>query len=262
MALLTTRWRFQPMPDRDYLILRDIATEAVGFFIERLAAAVKERGVASFVLAGGGTPQALYHEMAVSAENELWERVHVFWGDERLVPPDDPGSNFRAAHDALLSRVPIPAANIHRIKGELPAETAAADYIGQLRAWAADHDPGAPNPWPRFDLVLLGLGEDGHTASLFPGSPVAAGAPVIAVTADYQGRPAGRVTMTPLAFNDAHNISFLVSGAYKAGAVYDTFHIDDPVRFPAQRIRHINGNQPLWILDEQAASRLDWRPPR
>lgn len=79
----------------------------------------------------------------------------------------------------------------------------------------------------RFDMVLLGLGEDGHTASLFPGSPVAASAPVIAVTADYQGRPAGRVTLTPLAINDARNISFLVSGAYKAGAVYDTFHIDE-----------------------------------
>lgn len=97
-----------------------------------------------------------------------WKRVHVFWGDERLVSPDDPGSNYREAFEALLSHVPIPPENIHRVRGELPAGEAVADYVAQLRDWAAVHDPRAPNPWPRFDIVLLGLGEDGHTASLFP----------------------------------------------------------------------------------------------
>ncbi len=248
------------MTEPDYVVLGDIAAEAVENFTESLNAAVAERGVASFVLAGGSTPLALYRQMARHQDEVPWSRVHVFWGDERLVPPDDPGSNYRAAHEALLSRVPIPEENIHRIKGELTAEEAVADYTEQLRAWAAAHSPNAPNPWPRFDMVLLGLGEDGHIASIFPGSPVAAGAPVIAVTADYQGRPAGRVTLTPLALNDARNINFLVSGANKADAVYDTFHTDDPARFPARRIHLANSQRPVWFLDEDAASRLDQRP--
>jgi len=128
-----------------------------------------------------------------------------------------------------------------------------------LRAWAVAHDPDAPNPWPRFDVVLLGLGEDGHTASLFPGSPLAVAASVIAVTADYQGRPSGRVTLTPPVFNDARHICFLVPGADKADAVHNTLDLDDPVRLPAQRIRATGGGALTWLLDENAARRLDRR---
>jgi 6-phosphogluconolactonase len=221
-----------------------------------LGAIVRARGRASFVLAGGKTPLDLYRQLADPWHDVPWESVHVFWGDERLVPPDDPGSNYGAARETLLSRVPIPVENIHRIKGELPAAAAVADYTEQLRAWAAVYDPDAPYPWPRFDLVLLGLGEDGHTASLFPGSPVGADAPVMAVTADYQGRPAGRVTLTPPVFNDARRVFFLVSGEGKADAVYNTFNTDDPVRFPAQRIRPDAG-EVLWLLDRRAAARLE-----
>jgi 6-phosphogluconolactonase len=252
------------MPEPHYVVLDDIAYEAVEFFTEGLWAIVRARGRASFVLAGGETPLDLYQQMADPLNDAPWENVHVFWGDERLVPPDDHGSNYRAAWEAMLSEVPIPAENIHRIKGELSAAAAVADYTAQLRDWAA-HDPGAPHPWPRFDMVLLGLGEDGHTASLFPGSPVEADAPVIAVTADYAGRPAGRVTLTPLALNDAHQIVFIVSGSNKADAVYNTFYKNDPVRYPAQRIRCVDDMEPMWFLDKGAAQRLDWRghrPPR
>lgn len=244
------------MPERDVRVLTDFAAEAAAIFIADLSAAVHERGLASIVLAGGGTPLQVYRAMAGHEGNVSWQHLHVFWGDERLVPPDDPGSNYRAAHEVLLSRVPVPVGHIHRIRGELPAEGAAADYTAQLRDWASAHDPGAPNPWPRFDVVLLGLGEDGHTASLFPGSLVAADAPVIAVTADYQGRPAGRITLTPPALNDARRVYFLVTGANKAGAVRDTFHTDDPTRFPARRIRPASGMGPTWLLDEPAAHRL------
>jgi 6-phosphogluconolactonase len=253
------------MPEPYYVVLDDIAYEAVEFFTEGLREIVRARGRASLVLAGGETPLDLYRQLAGPFSDVPWENVHVFWGDERLAPPDDPGSNYRAAWVALVSRIPIPAENIHRIKGELPAEAAVADYTAQLRAWAAVHDPDAPNPWPRFDVVLLGLGEDGHTASLFPGSPVETDAPVIAVTADYQGRPAGRVTLTPPALNDAHQIVFIVSGSNKADAVYNTFYKDDPVRYPAQRIRYVDDMEPMWFLDKGAAQRLDWRghrPPR
>lgn len=247
------------MVERDYVVLEDIALQGGGLIARSLGEIVRSRGVASFVMAGGGTPQALYRAMSGPryASEVPWQRIHFFWGDERLVPPDDSGSNYRAAWESLLSMVPVPPENIHRIKGELTAAAAAADYTEQLRVWAAAHDPGAPNSWPRFDIVLLGLGEDGHTASLFPGSPVETAAPVIAVTADYQGRPAGRVTLTPPILNDARQVIFLVAGANKAEAVYNTFVNDDPVRFPARRIRVLDAPEPLWLLDEGAAERLE-----
>lgn len=253
----TTPWR-SLMPKPDFIVLGDFALEAAELLIAGLSAIVDQRGVASLVLAGGSTPLALYRQFASPrfAADLPWANVHFFWGDERLVPPDDPGSNFAAAQETLLNALPIPAGNIHRLRGELPPDEAVADYTRRLRVWAAEHDPGAPHPWPRFDLVLLGMGEDGHTASLFPGSPVVAGAPVLAVTAGYQGRPAGRVTLTPLVFNDARRVIFLVAGENKAGAVHDTFHIDDPIRFPAQRIRGAGDDAPLWLLDKGAARPL------
>ncbi len=240
------------------IVTEDLAGEAAELTVRELSAAVAQKGVASFVLAGGGTPLGLYRVLAAPplAQAVPWAHVHFFWGDERLVPPDDPGSNYAAALENLLAPLSIPPDHIHRMRGELPAEEAAADYAGQLRAWAAAHDPGAPHPWPRFDLVLLGLGEDGHTASLFPGSSPAAGGPVMAVTADYQGRPAGRVTLTPSALNDARHVVFLVSGSGKADAVYNTLHTDDPSRFPAQRIRLAEGRV-TWLLDPPAATMLD-----
>lgn len=255
------------MPEPYYVVLDELAYEFLDYFTENLVATIAQKGIASFVLSGGGTPLDLYRELGQSpfAQNVPWDKVHFFWGDERLVPPDDPGSNYAAARQALLEPRAIPEQNIHRICGELPPHEAAADYAARLNAWAAEHDPGAPHPWPRFDLVLLGLGEDGHTASLFPGSPVEVESPVIPVMADYQGRPAGRVTLTPPVFNDAGHIVFLVSGGNKADAVHDTFYTNDPVRFPAQRIRFVDDMDPMWFLDKGAARRLDWRghrPPR
>ncbi len=237
------------------LVLDDLPAGAAGLIGGELRAAIGERGGASFVLAGGGTPLAAYAALA-AAPGIDWARVHLFWGDERLVPPDDPGSNYRAARETLLSNVSIPAANVHRLQGELSAAAAVAGYTEELRAWVAAHDPGAPNPWPRFDVALLGLGEDGHTASLFPGSPVESDQPVLAVSADYQGRPAGRVTLTPVVFNDARHVIFLVAGGGKAEAVYHTLRgDDDPRRYPARRIRPTAGRV-TWLLDRAAAARL------
>lgn len=246
-----------PLSEPGYVVLKDFAVEAAGYCAGQLNAAIRARGQAGLVLSGGGTPLALYRELAGPLAGDVaWGAVHFFWGDERLVPPDDPGSNYRAAWEALLSRAPVPAENIHRVKGELSAAEAAADYSQQLRQWAAMHDPGATNPWPRFDIVLLGLGEDGHTASLFPGSPLKEDAPVIAVAADYACRPAGRVSLTPRVFNDAARVIFLATGANKADAVYNTFYKDDPVRYPAQRIRPASG-EVIWFLDRALAARLD-----
>ena len=236
-------------------IVEDVAGAGAEYVVAGLRAALDASDTASLVLAGGNTPLALYARLV---EADLpWERVHVFWGDERLVPPDDPGSNHAAAHDALLSRVSLPEANVHRIKGELEPAAAVADYAEQLRAFAQQHDPGCPSPWPRFDVALLGLGEDGHTASLFPGSPAACVVPVQAVEAEYDGRPAQRVTLTPIVFNHARRVAFLVTGANKAVAVAAALGPRrDPDQHPAQRIEPEEG-EVVWFLDSAAGSALE-----
>ncbi len=227
---------------------------------ERLAAlaaeAVAARERCTIVLAGGETPQGLYRLLAQPPYLTTlpWTQFHFYWGDERCVPPDDPESNYYWAHRNLLAHVATPPGQIHRIHGELDPASAAADYIEELRRSV---HPDNPLPWPRFDLVLLGLGGDGHTASLFPGPPAPHEtiAPVIAVEAHYEDRPADRVTLTPLAFDVARNVFFLVTGAGKAEAVAGTLSARDTVRWPAQRIHPQQGSI-TWLVDTAAASRL------
>ncbi len=240
----------ETMPAPQVRVVTDMA-EAAGYVVAALQDALAAGEVATLVLSGGTTPRPLYARLAEAADLD-WEHVHVFWGDERLVPPDDPGSNYAAAREALLDRVPLPEANIHRIKGELDEVAAVADYAEQLRRFAQRHDAGCPSPWPRFDVVLLGLGADGHTASLFPGSPAECVVPVMAVTADYAGRPARRVTLTPIVFNHARRVAFLVSGADKAAAVVAALGpARDPERYPAQRIQP--EGELVWFVDKAAA---------
>ena len=238
------------MSDPTIHIVEDVVQAGAEYVVAGLRAALDEFETASFVLAGGGTPLALYARLV--AADLPWERVHFFWGDERLVPPDDPGSNYATAHDALLRHLSLPEANIHRVKGELEPAAAVADYAEQLRAFAQQHDPGCPSPWPRFDVVLLGLGEDGHTASLFPGSPAECVVPVMAVEAGYAGRPAQRVTLTPIVFNHARRVAFLVTGENKAAAVAVALGPRrDPDQYPAQRIEPEEG-EVVWFLDKAA----------
>lgn len=243
------------------VISADLTEPASERVIQSLDEAIHSRSVASLVLSGGSTPLALYRRLAAAPDRLDWSRVHLFWGDERLVPPDDAGSNYGQAEQTLIRHLPVPASNVHRVMGELPAAVAVAAYTAELHDFATAHDPGASNPWPRFDVVLLGLGEDGHTASLFPGSPVDVVAPVIAVTADYGGRPAQRVTLTPPVFNDARQVIFLAGGHGKARAVEQTLQgPHDPHRLPAQRIRPRRGTV-HWYLDEAAAAHLDPQKP-
>jgi 6-phosphogluconolactonase len=230
-----------------------LARAAVSRWLALAETAVAARGRFSVALSGGSTPRALFELLGQPPfAAALWAQTHVFWSDERLVPPDDPGSNYRQAQDLLLSRAPLPAANVHRVHGELNPQAAAEAYTKQLHAFAAGRG------WPRFDLVLLGLGSDGHTASLFPGEPDPAEqrVPVLAVTADYQDRPARRVTFTPLLINAARHVLFLVSGADKANALAATLRgPHDPARYPAQRIRPVDGAL-TWLVDQAAARRL------
>ena len=215
--------------------------------------AVSLRGRFLVVLSGGGTPASLYGLLSrPTYRDEIpWGSVHLFWGDERCVPPDDPESNFGQAWDAFLHEVPVPPENIHRIHGEMDPVKAASDYELVLKGYAAP-----PLDWPRFDLVLLGLGEDGHTASLFPGSTVEAASPVEAVTGQYQDRPSQRVTLTPLVFNLARKVMFLAAGASKARIVAEVLGGQQrPDRIPAQRIRPVDGTV-MWLLDRGAAGAL------
>ncbi len=206
-------------------------------------------------LSGGSTPAPLFQLLAQSPYKDSipWNKTHFYWADERCVPPEDPESNYGQAWQSLLSKVPVAQQNIHRVLGELEPKTAAQDYVIQLK----QNSTGAL-AWPVLDCVLLGMGADGHTASLFPGqvNPAETTAPAIAVTADYMGRPADRVTLTPLVFNSARHVLFLVTGENKAHALSEVLHgATDPLRLPAQRIRPVNGDV-TWLIDQAAASLL------
>jgi 6-phosphogluconolactonase len=236
---------------RMYADPASLARAAAEHFVALAAEAIAARGRFAVALPGGSTPRATYALLASDEFAALinWARVHVFWGDERCVPPDHPGSNYRMARQALLDHVPLPAGNVHRIRGEMEPGAAAQAYAAELGAFFG-------TPWPSFDLVLLGMGDDGHTASLFPGSDALQERlrPVIAVKAEYQDRPAHRVTLTAAAINAARRVLFLVAGAAKAETLQAV--LEGPARrFPAQRIRPTSG-QLTWLVDIEAASRL------
>ena len=228
---------------------------AAELFSELVNEASRRQHSVHVALSGGSTPATLFQLLAQPPYKESipWDKVHFYWADERCVPPEDAESNYGQAWQSLLSKVPISQLNIHRVLGELEPKTAAQDYVIQLKQNAT----GAL-AWPVLDCVLLGMGADGHTASLFPGqvNPAESTSPVIAVTADYMGRPANRVTLTPLVFNSARHVLFLVSGENKARALSEVLYgAPDPLHFPAQRIRPVNGDV-AWIIDKAAASLL------
>jgi len=232
-----------------------VACEAARRFARLAKEAVRSRGSFSTAVSGGSTPETLYRLLAEEPYRSQipWPKVHVFWADERCVPPQDPASNYRLAHEALLSRVPIPAGNIHRVPGELEGRAAAHAYAAAL----GDHFGG---PRTRFDLILLGLGRDGHTASLFPGSDalLETEQPVAAVEAHYEGRPACRVTLSLPAINTARRVLFLVTGGAKAEIVRAVLE-GPPRALPAQRIRPVAGKL-IWLLDAEAARLLGSAP--
>lgn len=235
--------RVFPSPD-------DLAVTAAALFSETARAAASARGEFRVCLAGGSTPKGLYRRLAGDLGRDVpWPEVRVYFGDERCVPPDHPDSNYGMARSALLARVPVSPERIFRIPGEFGLGTAADAYEQTLRETLV-----APNS--RFDLVLLGLGTDGHTASLFPHTPAlhvtdrwCAGA--VAPTA-----PKERITLTLPILNAGRRIVFLVTGKEKADAVRAILcGPRDPNRLPAQAIRPIDSGL-FWLLDESAASDL------
>ncbi len=225
--------------------------------VEILGAAIRARGRGSLALSGGKTPERLFQVMAERrAGAPGWERIDLFWCDERMVPPSHPDSNYRMARQAFIDPLGLPAARIHRIAGELDDPIVAArEYEAELVRTL-----GVP---PVIDLVLLGLGADGHTASLFPGriSPAeTASWAVPAVAPGSAGGVASRITLTPRALNSARHVRFLVAGAEKAEAVAAAIEgPPDPLWRPAQRIVPVGGDVG-WRIDEAAAARLEGVP--
>lgn len=232
--------------------MENLSRAAADLFAERAAQAIMERDRFLVALNGGSTPNRLFQLLASDfREKVIWSRVHVFWGDERCVPPGDAGSSYGQAWDAFLRHVPIPESNIHRVKTDLEPVEAAKDYSLTLGGFASP-----PLEFPRFDLVYLGMGEDGHTASLFPGSPVDVNEPALPVTAHYQDRPANRVTLTPPVFNQARAVAFMVAGEKKAVTLAEVLGDRyNPELLPAQRISPKNGDL-IWLVDEEAAGKL------
>ena len=216
-------------------------------FVKVANQAIAERGRFLVALSGGSTPMKLYARLA-NAELD-WKLVHFFWGDERCVPADDEGNSYGQAKKVLFDK--IGTTNIHRVESDLEPAVAAQAYANTLSGFA-----DAPFDFPRFDLVLLGMGDDGHTASLFPGSPVEVTTPTLAVTAHYQDRPANRVTLTQSVFNQAREVWFMVAGKSKAETLKNVLQGEHkPETYPAQRIQPVDGEL-VWMIDEAAGSLL------
>lgn len=220
------------------------------------AAAIADHGCCSLALSGGETPLSLFRLLAAEyATRVAWLQVEVFWVDERFVPSHDRSSNYGAARAAWLADSPLPRSNVHPIPTDLPSpDEAAARYERQLRAHFF-------TPWPRFDLVLLGLGADGHTASLFPGSPALAKDRRWVEATEAPVEPKPRITLTLPAINRAAHVRFLVAGARKAAALRAAVSSEpDLTACPASAVRPSAGDL-IWWVDPAAAGQLDQEPP-
>jgi len=228
-------------------------------FVRCAAEATRAYGRFAVALAGGSTPTQLYALLAtdVYAARVDWDRVQVFWGDERCVPSGNPASNYRMAREHLLDHVPVPEGNVHRIRGEDDPAEAAAAYERELRrAFATPDGPPRPAPGARFDLVLLGMGDNGHTASLFPGMAAVRERERWAVAQHVAVVSMWRVTVTPIVINAAAEVAFLVSGPEKARTLRRV--LEGPLRpnaLPAQAVAPGAGSL-RWLVDAAAAAEL------
>lgn len=220
-------------------------------FFESYEQSIQSRGYFSAVLSGGHTPRPLYESLS-RTENIQWDKVYVFWGDERLVPPDHPDSNYLLAYDSLLAKISIPDENVYRIKGELSPNNAADDYQNSLDGYFDSHEK-------KFDLLLLGMGTNGHTASLFPGTD-ALHESTRWVTSNFVPElNAWRITLTYPAIFSARKIIVLITGEEKAEtfkAVLEGEENND--YYPIKRILPIK-SEVFWIADQQAGKLLSER---
>jgi 6-phosphogluconolactonase len=229
-------------------VLRDateVARRAVDIFIKSANEAIKSKGKFSVALSGGSTPKRLYELLARENYSSQidWQRVHVFWSDERCVPPDDEQSNYRMANEALLKHIPIPPNQIHRMHGEDEPQTAAENYEAELKNHFGND--------MRFDLILLGMGDDGHTASLFPNTTAIDEKERLVAAPFVEKFNSDRITFTFKTINSAAKIIFLITGASKAETLKLVF--GEPRKdLPASLIKPTDGEL-IWLIDESSA---------
>lgn len=234
--------------------LKALCEDAARRIVGQAAQAIAERNQFTLVLSGGSSPESLYELLAKPEWREQidWSKVHLFWEDDRYVPPDDALSNYRMVREALLGKIEIPEDNVHRMRTELPTpEQTAQLYEDEIRAVVHSEDT-----FPSFDFVVLGLGENGHTASLFPHRPTLHERSKLVVADFVPEVDMHRVTMTAPLLNAARTVAFFVSGQSKADVVREV--ITGPHRpedLPAQLIAPASGDL-LWLLDADAAARL------
>jgi 6-phosphogluconolactonase len=230
----------------------DVARAAADYFVETAESSIAADGRFSVALAGGSTPRTTYQLLAGEEyRNRLpWSQVHIFFGDERTVPPTHSDSNYHMADEAMISLLPIPAENVHRMVGEGDAVANASLYESELQTFF----DGAP--WPRFDLVMLGMGDDGHTASLFPGTDALREQQAWVVANWVEKLDTFRITLTAPAINHAANVVFLIAGAGKTQRLPEVLRGErDPLRLPSQLIQPVAGKL-VWLVDKAAAERL------
>jgi 6-phosphogluconolactonase len=228
----------------------EAADACAGYVLEVLSAALKSQPHATFAISGGSTPKLLFAKLASSGFD--WSNVHIFWVDERCVPPTDDQSNFRLANQTLLTPARISKYNVHRIHGEMTPDEAAVRYIEEIRQFfnLGEHD------LPVFDLVHRGIGPDAHSASLFPGEPLISNRTGIAAAVWVEKMRSHRVTLLPGVLLGAKRTVLQVAGSDKAEAVYNIVKgPEDPFRFPGQ-IATRGSDKAVWFLDQAAASKL------
>lgn len=251
-----------PPADLEIIVAPDageVSRRAADLFVQAARQAAARYRTFTVALSGGSTPRGLYKLLAQEPYRAQipWELVHVFWADDRCVPPDHPDCNYRLAHDTLLAHLPLPETNIHRVHTETgDCAGAAADYAQELVTFF-NLEAGE---WPRFDLVLLGVGEDGHIASLFPGRPALDEQTALAVATPPGRLPpqVDRVTLTLPVLNAARRVVFLVTGTGKAEMVRRILagpETAEGASLPAQRVRPTDGRV-TWILDKAAGEAL------
>ena len=213
-----------------------------------ISESTKNNRTFTIALSGGSTPETLFTILSKKfAEKVPWQLVHIFWGDERCVPPDDKESNFGMANKNLLTKIKIPSTNIHRVRGEDDPEREALRYSEEISAFNAKR-----NDLPFFDLIILGLGEDGHTASIFPGHTELFDSERICEVAFHPVTKQKRITLTGKVINNADNISFLVTGEKKAGVIQSLFRKNSTSsNYPASHVNPVYGRL-YWFLDKEA----------
>jgi len=240
----------QPPAVRVFPDLDSLSRAAADFVLSVAGGAIASGSRFCMALSGGSTPRTLYTLLASPPWNESlpWRKTHVFWADERCVPPRHRDSNYGFAFETLLSRVPLPGGNIHRIHGEEGPERAARAYEDELRG-------AFPEDMPRFDLVLLGVGEDGHTASLFPGDAALGETKRLALPVLLDESKHSRVTLTLPVLENARKALFLAAGLTKSRIVREIIEEGNPGALPAGLVRPAQGRL-LWMLDQEAASLL------